>query len=155
MAWFKRENIPLSEELKEVKAKIRSKISVPGTFDSNNIAVTFYIPKEFIRMHDENFKGEIEWREFHVSRDRKVICAQNNWGKKSEMSTHHHLNADEHLYVINGLLRITIFDKNGGISEMIALTPRSNEYIIPAGVPHFAETLDLDTQFVVKFIDTK
>lgn len=150
---FTRKHIPLEAELQEVKKQIRSKITVPSTFTSSNLDVTFDIPKEFVRMTNENFIGNIKWREFHVSKDGKLISAQNNWSKHSNMGTHHHTNAIEHLYVINGLLKITTYNPDGSIAEMVMLTPRSNEYVIQAGVPHYAETLDKDTQFVVKFLE--
>jgi hypothetical protein len=126
------------EKLKSLMDEIRTKVTVGAQFEKRDISIDFEIPKEFVRYHDELSSGVIEWREFFVNKEKRIISAQNKWGPNSTMSTHSHPTCKEKLYVIDGMLGVRTYHEDGSIKDKLELRPSDPEFVIQPGVPHYA-----------------
>lgn len=148
---FKNRNTIESEQLNFLN-NARNRLIVEAEFD--DVDVDWQLPEKFEKQVVEGvFVGDIEWRNFELNTTKDILAAHNKWGKYASIVKHKHSNAEEHLYVIHGKLKVTLFDEKGKPSETKYVTDtQKNPFVIEKGVRHFVESEGEPTTLIVKFV---
>lgn len=128
----------------EVYLELTKKMSVSTDF--GDVLIDFQLPADWQRLKGHSV-GEINFRDFY-SRDN-IASAHNLWAKDAVVFGHHHSNATEYIYLVHGLLEITMDNKKTTIHP-----DTDNPHIIPMAKRHSIRAIE-NSVFVTKFVIQK
>lgn len=128
----------------QVYNDLTDKLSLTAHF--GDMPINFTMSRDWSKLKEHSV-GDIRFRDFYTSNN--IISAHNFWAKNSLVFSHCHSNADEFIYLVHGLLEVTIDH-----TVTLIRPDKDNPFIINSGIYHVIKALETSV-FVSKFVIQK